>query len=389
MSFIVKGLKDLKALAENISEELKSEGFAENQYDMQKVIEEKTSSLAVETKANEVMHTSNTGAGAELVPGAILATDFIDIVPKISPFIGALGGYHGRNMPLIADVAVIGELPFHNLGDQWTGGAGSNYPAQGAGKVPTAKIEIRQKKYEFSVDVSDEEIRFVNVVDILATIQRKIAMSASRTQEALLLNGDTTATATGNINNDDATPAATSYYLGADGLRKAGLANGVDVGTLEFDDFLAVLAKLEDQGANPSEILWLFNHNTYTKALGVTEFKDSSINGRGSTIFSGALTNVLGSDVFVGRDFPKTEADGKVSSVTPANNVKGGFLAAHRNAVQYGYAGEYMMEVSRVPGKGYNVHGHYFMGANTVDNATGATIADLSTMVAAGYNVTV
>lgn len=385
MDFIAKSAKEL---AEWISAAMQNEGFEEKQYSIDKVLEEKSSALALETKDDEVMHTTNTGAGAELVPGAILATDFIDLVPKISPFIGALGGYHGRNMPLIADVAVIGELPFHNLGTEWTTGAGSNYPAQGAGKVPTAKIEIRQKKYEFSVDLSDEEMRFVNVVDVMATIQRKLAMSASRTQEALLLNGDVVTAATGNVNSDDGAPAAASYYLGANGLRKAGLANGVDVGTLEFDDFLAVLAKLDDQGANPSEVLWLFNHNTYTKALGVTEFKDSSINGRSSTIYSGSLTNVLGSDVFVARDFPKTEADGKVSA-TPANNTKGGFLAAHRNAIQYGYNGDYQIEVARVQGKGWNIHGHYFMGANTVDNATGATIDDLSQMIAAGYNVTI
>jgi hypothetical protein len=47
-----------------------------------------------------------------------------------------------------------------------------------------------------------------------------------------------------------------------------------------------------------------------------------------------------------------------------------------------------MMEVSRVPWKWFNINGHYFMGANTVDNATGATITDLDTMVSLGYNVT-
>jgi hypothetical protein len=117
---------------------------------------------------------------------------------------------------------------------------------------------------------------------------------------------------------------------------------------MDFADFLSVLAKLDDNGANASDLIWLFNHNTYTKALGITEFKDSATNGRSSTIFTGAVTNVLGSDVFSARDFPKTEADGKVST-TPANNVKGGFLLLNKNAIQYGYAGEYMMEVSRVP----------------------------------------
>ena len=53
----------------------------------------------------------------------------------------------------------------------------------------------------------------MNIVDVVATIQRKLASSAARTQEALILNGDTTAGATGNVNSDDGAPASTSYYL--------------------------------------------------------------------------------------------------------------------------------------------------------------------------------
>ena len=380
-------VKNAQELVSTVSEILKSEGFDEKQYDLEKALEVKAVSAGLETKANEVVHTGNTGFGAELVPGAILTTDFIDLVPRISPFIGALRGYHGRNMDKTMEVPVIWETAFHDLGSEWTTGAGAL--AQGKGKLPTAKISIAQKKYEFSVDVSDEEVRFVNIVDVVATIQRKLASSAARTQEALILNGDTTAGATGNVNSDDGAPASTSYYLWAMGLRKAGLANGADVGALAFDDFLTVLALLGDNAANPADILWIFNHATYVKSLGITEFKDSAMNGRSSTITTGALTNFLGSDVMIARDFGKTEADGKIS-VTPANNVKGGFLAVHKDAVQYGYNGEYQLEIARIPGKGFQIFGHYFMGANTVDNATGATaVTDvLDKMIALGYNVT-
>jgi len=58
--------------------------------------------------------------------------------------------------------------------------------------MPTAKVTLTQKKYLFSVDVSDEEVRFTNVVDLVALINRKLARSAAETQEALILNGDTT-----------------------------------------------------------------------------------------------------------------------------------------------------------------------------------------------------
>jgi HK97 family phage major capsid protein len=355
--------------------------MSEVQYDLQKAVELKREQAGLEMKANEVMHTGNTGFGAELVPGAIQTTDFLDLVPRTSPFIGTLRGYHGRNMNKIMEVPVIGEIPFHDLGSEWTTGAGAL--SQGKGKLPTAKVTITQKKYEFSVDVSDEEVRFVNVVDVVATIQRKLAASAGRTQEALLLNGDTVTAGTGNINSDDGAPASTAYYLGADGLRKTGLGNGVDVGTLEFADFLAVLGKLGANAWSPADVVWLFNHSTYIKALGVTEFKDSAMNGRSSTIYTGAMTNVLGSDLFVTRDFGLTEADGKISN-TPANNTLGGFLAMHRDAVQYGYSGEYQIEIARIPGKWFQVFGHYFMGA-----AIASALVGTDKTVALGYNVTV
>lgn len=351
--------RNAEELINIVSTELKSEGLAEEQYDLQKAIEVKNARSGLETKANEVMNTWATGYGAELVPGAIQTTDFLDLAPRFSPFIWALKWYHGRNLNKIQEVPVIWESPMHDLGSEWTTGAGA--VAQGKWKIPTAKITLTQKKYEFSVDVSDEEVRFVNVVDIVATIQRKLAESAARTQEALILNGDTETGATWNVNSDDGAPASTRYYLGADWLRKTALSAAVDVWALTFDDYLSVLALLGKNGANPADVFWLFNHSTYIKSLWVTEFKDSAMNGRGSTINTGALTNVLGSDVFISRDFGKTEADWKIS-VTAWNNTKGWFLAIHNSAVQYGYSGDYQIEIARIPGKGFQIFGYYFMG---------------------------
>ena len=63
------------------------------------------------------------------------------------------------------------------------------------------------------MDVSDEEVRFVNVVDVVATIQRKLAASAARTQEALILNGDTTSGATGNVSSTPNTGSGRGFLF--------------------------------------------------------------------------------------------------------------------------------------------------------------------------------
>ncbi len=375
--------KSASGLIDLISNTLKEEGFEAKQYDIAEAIEFKKA-LGLETKANEVMHTTNTWFGAELVPGAVQTTDFLDLVPQFSSFIGRLKGFHGRNLNKIQEVSIIGALAKHKLGSEWTTGAGAI--KQGLWKLPTDKVTLTQKKYEFSVDVSDEEFRFVNVLDIVATIQKKLARSAAETQEALILNGDTETGATWNINSDDEAPAADNYFLGANGLRKSAFANSgtVDIGTMDFADFISMMSKLGKNATTPQDCIWLFEQSTLTKALGITEFLQAYTNGKSSTVFTGALSNILGYDVLSAYDFPKTEADGKVSFDTPANNVKWGCMFLNTNAVQYWYNGDYNIEVYRIPWQGWQILGYYYMGLATNEKKAGET----DNMIALGYNVT-
>jgi len=381
---LTESVKSAQELVSVISRQLEKEGKSVEQYDLAKACEVK-SAMKMETKANEVEHSTNTGYGAELVPQAVQTVDFLDLVPKYGTFIQALRGYHGRNLNKIQEVPVIGEIGLHQLSSEWTTGSPTSMIAQGKGLLPTAKVTLTQKKYLFSVDISDEEMRFVNVVDIVAKVNEKLARSAARTQEALVVNGDPETGGTGNVNSDDGAPSATSYYLGATGLRRTAIAasDTVDVGTLEFADFLSSLQLLGDFASAPEDLVWIFNRATYIKALGVTEFKDFSQNGRFSTIVGG-LTNFLGSDVFVSREMPKTEADGKVST-TPGNNTLGQFLVAHRDSVQYGYNGDYNLEIFRVPGFGWQVLGFYFMGMGIASEIAGNTGHPT---VALGRNIT-
>lgn len=385
-------VKNAKELIDVVSQTLKAEWFEEKQYDFEKALEMKALMNPLEIKANEAVHTGNTGYGAELVPWAVQTTDFIDLMPRLSPFIGALKGYHGRNMDKIMEVPVIGELPYHDLMPESTTSLISFSNAKA--KQPTAKITISQKKYFLDIDVTDEEVRFVNVIDVIGTIQRKLAFSGQKTIEWLVVNGDTITAATWNVNSDDWAPTATNYYLGWNGLRKAWLANPngtVDIWTMVFDDFLAMLIKLSDNGVNPQDLIFVFNGQTYTTALWIDEFKDYAKNGKSTTINTGALTNVLWSDVFTSVTFGKTEADGK-QSVTPANNTKGWVILAHNLAVQYGFNWEYQLEIVRNPWIGWKIVWFFYVWINTTNNATVTDAAleeRLKTMVALWINATI
>jgi hypothetical protein len=209
-----------------------------------------------------------------------------------------------------------------------------------------------------------------------------------------MINGDTETWATWNVNSDDWAPTATNYYLGWNWLRKAWLANPggtIDIWTLAFADFVSMLVLLWDNGVNPQDLLFIFNGQTYTTALTVDEFMDFAKNGKASTINTWAITNFLGTDIFTSVTFGKTEADWK-QSTTASNNTKGWVILTHRDAVQYGYNGEYELEIVRVPGKWWKIVGFFYVWVNTVNNATvsDATLeAKLKTMVALWINATV
>lgn len=342
---------------------------------------------AVETNANEVMNTGATGYGAELVPSAKLAKEIFDAIPQYASFLNMLPGFHGVGLGKSEEVSVIGDAGFFNLHAEKTTGALAL--AQGTNREPTAKVTLNQKQYDLTIDVSNELSQFsvLGAAGLEARLKEKIAKAMVRTVEALIINGDTTNAGTGNVNLDDADPADTLYYLGADGLRKAGIGGTgtkVDVGTFDYSDLISVANCLGDYFAAPEECLWLFNRSTYNKALGIAEFADAAKNGKQSTVNTGAITNILGADVVVNRDVPKTEADGKVST-TASNNTLGQFILFWKPAVQYGFGQELQLELFNLGKDGYQLQGWFNVGIALVQKAAG--VADSS--VGIGYNVTI
>jgi hypothetical protein len=389
----VSNQKDFAAL---VSEQLKAEGKSEAQYDLAKASEVKAaSSKLFETKANEVIHTGNTNFGAELIQGAVTTSDFIDLATADSSALSFFQGFHGRDMDMTTKVPAIGELDYHGLASEWVDDTTNPAAAMGipTGKMPTATVQIDQQQYTFKIDLSDKQSRF-SVVDVVQKLTQLLGKSAGRTILATAFNGDTVTT-TANINNFGIAPALNAdgtrkYFLGANGLRKAGIAaGGVNVGTLTFDQLMSVAFALNDNWNSPEDVAFFMDRGSYNKTLLLNEFKTNSVNGRFSTVNTGAVSNVAGSDVFVlGNILPKTDANGRVDASTPANNTKGTIIAAHKFSLQYGFNGNYEIEIFRIPTVGWRIAGHYYAGFAVADSLTGMPTAT-SRLVAAGINVTI
>lgn len=341
---------------------------------------------AVETNANEVMNTGAAGRGAELVPTVTLAKEIFDAIPTYPTFLNSLPGNHGVGLGKSEEVSIIGDPGFFKLHSEKTTGAFAL--AQGNSVLPTDKVTLNQKQYDLTIDVSNE-LKIFNVLGAAAfeaKLKEKITKAMIRTVEGLIINGDTTSGGTGNVNSDDGAPAADSYYLGANGIRQVGIAGTgtkVSVGTFDMADLIGVANCLGDYFADPSECLWLFNRTTYNTALNIAEFADASKNGKPSTINNGAIANILGADVFIARDLPKTEADGKVST-TPSNNTLGQFALVWKPAIQFGFGEELQLRLFDMGKDGFQLQGWFNVAVAIVQKDAGAT----DSSVGIGYNVT-
>jgi len=207
-------------------------------------------------------------------------------------------------------------------------------------------------------------------------------LSAARTIDAVILNGDSATS--GNINLDGGTPGASSYYLqSATGLRKVGIANSADNGTFDEGDFLTMLDNLGEYAADPSQLLFVVNRKVYNKMLGFTNVKTYDKVAGNATIIKGVLANLFGVDILVHRDVPAlAQASGKVSS-TGANNTTGTAVMFYKPAVQYGYGKVQDFEITKVAGKGIILTATFEFGFAVLNAEAG-----LPKMVTTAINIT-
>lgn len=309
--------------------------------------EVKTPEVEEEAKANEVMHTTNTNFGEELIPTNVMGDPLLDLVPNYSRLLPLLPWNHGNNMAISEIVPIVGEADLFQANTEWTTGDWTITPAN---HWPhTDKITIVQGQYITTVAVSDRELNYAT--DRLeAIIRERINRAAARTIDAVILNGDTATS--GNVNG---TYDAEAYYAQNDNwIRKLGIANGaVTVGNLTSGSFLDVKGIL-DAGyhADLDNLLFVVPSVVYDKALLLDEVITIDKFGPNATISSGVLAKIFNIDILVARDMPAlTDATG----VADDSSSTSSFACVYKPAVQYGFGKPLQIEVGRVLGKGVKI----------------------------------
>ena len=334
-----------------------------------------------ETKANEVMHTANTGFWKEVVPVNVLLDPALDMLPQYSSLINLFPWNHGNNMPISAKVPVIGEADLFTGNSEWTTWAVSFTPANNW--PVTWEVTISQGQFIFTVALSYREVEY-SAVDIEAIVKERINRSAGRTIDALIINADNTASDSGNING---TYTGSPYFTQqASGIRKAGIANtAVSVGALTAGQLLAVKNVIDAwYQADLNNLLYIMPANVYNKALALSEVITMDKFWPNATIVQGVLAKAFGIDILVARDFPALTNTSGLVDATSANNTKGSFAIVYRPAVQYWFGQPLKLYLQEKPGHGYEITATMDFGFAIING-----VAWLGNTVGMWVNVTV
>ena len=215
-------------------------------------------------------------------------------------------------------------------------GAGNPVPDS---KIGSGKVTLNARKLALRVGFSSELVEDA-VLPVLNIYREQAARAIADAIDHVLLNGDTTTAATGNINSDHATPPATAKYLAMDGLRHLPLvdrsANSLDLnGAPSLAKMREARFKMPAQYASrSSDLAWIVDSGTYAKLLDIGEFLTMDKAGPLATAQTGQIGLVDGIPVLVSAEMPLTEADGKTGGGT---NNRGQALCVYKPGWYVGY----------------------------------------------------
>lgn len=228
-------------------------------------------------------------------------------------------------------------------------GSGSPIPDS---RVGSGKVQLAAKKLALRVGFSAELVED-SIVPVLNLYREQAVRAIADSIDYVLLNGDTTATATGNINKDHAAPGATERFMAFDGLRKLPLVTNVSnrQDAANVAPSLALLRttrfKMDNRyAARPGDLAWIVDTGTYAKFLAMAEFLTMDKAGAMATAITGQIGLVDGAPVLVSAEMPLSEADGKVGA---GPNDRGTALCVYRPGWIVGYRRRIAVSVDYLP----------------------------------------
>ena len=292
--------------------------------------------------AVKALSSTGSGTGDELVPTGMAAELWQDFFAASRVV---------RDLPSQPMPTDPFDMPL-SLGDV-TWRKGTQGAASTASDPATVKSTLTSTEQVAEVDWNynlDED----SVVAVMPALRQRLSISGAEQMDAFALNADSTATATGNINSDDATPGADNYYLsdGQDGILHLALVDNtgqqLNAGgdALADADLSGALALMGKYGLDINNVRIVPGIESYFKMLGLTNVATIDRYGPNATILTGELMKYQGVPVLPSASIGKAEADGK-KSATAASNTLGRIALYHRLMWRAGFRRGLLFEVDR------------------------------------------
>lgn len=300
------------------------------------------------------MDTSESGFGSELT-GQQYLNELWRGARSLSRVFGLINQFDMTDptafLPVEADIP---ELLFVS---ESTTSSASDYATE---KTGSNRVQVDAKKFVIH-QMWSGEMEEDSLVPFVPFLRRQQAVSLAHYSDSLVLNGDTTNAATGNINLDDADPADTKHYLAFDGIRHVGLVdntnNQADIaGAITLNDLKGPKGRmldstyLHDWGHpnDPNDLVYVADPESVDAISFLDEVLTVDKLGPQATVLTGQQARVLGHPLISSIAVSKTEADGKVST-TAANNTKGQVVVFNPRGYTVGVRRRLRVETERLP----------------------------------------
>lgn len=299
--------------------------------------------------AIKAMDSTTATAGDELVPTSLRAQLWDDFY-LASRVVSTLNRIDMPTNPFDVPLG-LGEITWRK---------GTENSATSQSNPTTAKVTltateiVTEQAWSYTLDEDA-------VIAMAPAVRARLAQSGAEAMDAFALNADSTSTSTGNINSDDATPAADAYYLsaGQDGIRHQWIVDSSSVntdenGALTDASFTTEFAQMGKYAVDPNKLVMFCDISTYLNGFLVTgtgapgEYLSTLDKaGPSAIILTGQLASYRGIPVIVSASHPLTAADAKADAATPANNTKGSISIVNRDMWYVGFRRNLLIEADR------------------------------------------
>jgi len=292
---------------------------------------------------HKTLTATGSGTGDELVPTG-LANQLWNDMFLDSRVAGAF-----TTVPMPTDPW---EYPL-GLGDV-TWRKGSQGTATTASDPATAKGTLTSTEQLAEVGLTydlDED----SLIAVIPEIRNVITRNGSESIDRFIMNADSQSAGTGNVNSDDAAPAATDYFMsnGQNGIRRQALVDNstqsASAGGAVTDALLrSTLARMDKYASDINNLVWFVDPVTYVNMLGLTNVVTVDKFGPQATVLTGQLANYGGIPVIITPSIVRTDTDGKYTTTSPAtNDTKGSAFLVWRPAWKIAYKRGLTIEFDR------------------------------------------